>query len=124
MTLFQIVRASLIDILNADYCSFSEVQHLKKELLRLGRKAFFEQIVVAGVMSAKKLCTAFGIRPPEFLEGQANGAYLNLLVMLINDYWDEQTRRPRLEQYKTVDDAIKLLQESKNIIVLTGAGVS
>ena len=33
-------------------------------------------------------------------------------------------RRPQLKQYKTIDDAVTLIKQSKNIVVLSGAGVS
>lgn len=36
----------------------------------------------------------------------------------------ELNKRLRLPQYKTIDDAAKLLQERKNIMVITGAGIS
>jgi NAD-dependent histone deacetylase SIR2 len=36
----------------------------------------------------------------------------------------ELNKRQRLSQYKTIDDAAKLLNEAKNILVVTGAGVS
>lgn len=36
----------------------------------------------------------------------------------------ELNKRPRLEQYKTIDDAAKLLRERKNVMVITGAGIS
>lgn len=36
----------------------------------------------------------------------------------------EYSRRVKLSQYNTIDDAVELLKKSENIIVLTGAGVS
>lgn len=33
-------------------------------------------------------------------------------------------RRHKLEQYNTVDDAVELLAKAKNIMVLSGAGIS
>jgi NAD-dependent histone deacetylase SIR2 len=32
--------------------------------------------------------------------------------------------RDRLEQYNTVEDALKLIQNSKHALILTGAGIS
>lgn len=71
-------------------------------------------------VTAKKLCTAFGIRPPEFLENAPDEAYHPLLAVAISR---EFSKRPKLPQYNTIEDAVNLLQKSKNIIVLTGAGV-
>ena len=33
-------------------------------------------------------------------------------------------RRKALDEYKTLDDAVELIRKSKNILVLTGAGIS
>ena len=74
----------------------------------------------AGIITAKKLCTAFGIRPPFFLEGQPDDAFYPLLGLGI---CRELQKRVKLPQYNTIDDAVSLLKNSQNIIVLTGAGV-
>lgn len=71
--------------------------------------------------TARKLCTAFNIKIPTFLADQADEAYYQLLGLAINR---ELNKRRRLEQYKTIDDAAMLLQKSKNIMVITGAGIS
>lgn len=73
------------------------------------------------MITAKKLCTAFGIRLPAFLDGQPDTSYYPLLSLCIAR---ELSKRRKLPEYNTVDDAVSLLQKSKNIIVLTGAGVS
>lgn len=72
------------------------------------------------VITAKKLCTAFGIRPPFFLEGAEDEAYHSILNLGI---CRELSKRVKLPQYNTIDDAVALLQQSRKIIVLTGAGV-
>lgn len=75
----------------------------------------------ADVITAKKLLTAFGFKPPPFLEGCEDEAYYPLLSMAVSRELD---RRLKLPQYNTVDDAVDLLKKSKNIIVITGAGIS
>ena len=72
-------------------------------------------------VSAKKLCTAFGIRAPLFLDGQPDQAYYSLLGLGISR---ELARRQRLSQYSTLDDVVSLLQKSRKIIAITGAGIS
>jgi len=47
-------------------------------------------------------------------------AYHPLLCMVITR---DLRARQKLTQYNTLDDVVKLLKESSNIIVLTGAGV-
>ena len=101
-------------------CTLNEAVAYRQRLHDIGKAAFVEETIVRETISAKKLCTAFGILPPPFLEGAPDEAYHPLLAMGISR---EFSRRQKLPQYNTIDDAVKLLKESKNIIVLTGAGV-
>lgn len=102
-------------------CTLDEAVAYRQRLHDIGKAAFVEETIVRETVSAKKLCTAFGILPPPFLEGAPDEAYHPLLAMGISR---EFSRRQKLPQYNTIDDAVKLLKESKNIIVLTGAGIS
>jgi hypothetical protein len=79
-----------------------------------------EETIARETVTAQKLCTAFGIMPPAFLEGAPDESYHPLLAVALSR---EFARRPKLPQYNTIEDAVRLLQESKNIVVLTGAGV-
>jgi NAD-dependent histone deacetylase SIR2 len=65
--------------------------------------------------------TAFGIRPPAFLDGAEDDAYFSLLSLALSR---ELSKRAKLIMYNSVDDAVSLLKASQNIIVLTGAGIS
>jgi NAD-dependent histone deacetylase SIR2 len=67
------------------------------------------------------LLSAFGIRPPDFLEGCPDESYYQLLSLAISR---ELSKRIKLPQYNTIDDAVELIKKAKNIIVLTGAGIS
>lgn len=67
------------------------------------------------------MLTAFGIRPPDFLEGRPDEAYLGLLTLAMTR---ELTKRAKIMSYNSVDDAVHLLKKSRNIVVLTGAGIS
>lgn len=87
----------------------------------MGPKEFCLRTIDAGVISAKKLLSAFGVRPPEFLEGCPDDAYNSLLILAFSR---ELAKRAKLPTYNSVDDAVDLLKRSKNIIVLTGAGIS
>lgn len=55
------------------------------------------------------------------MEGADDTAYYAFLQIGIAR---ELVKRSKLPQYNTLKDVAKLLHESKNIIVLTGAGVS
>ncbi|KAJ5777986.1 hypothetical protein N7520_001232 [Penicillium odoratum] len=104
-----------------DACTLEEALAYRKRLHDIGKSAFVEETILRQTVTAKKLCTAFGIRPPEFLDDAPDSAYHPILAVAISR---EFSRRPKLTQYNTIEDAVNLLQKAKNIIVLTGAGIS
>ncbi|VBB79989.1 NAD-dependent histone deacetylase Pasir2 [Podospora comata] len=106
---------------DADACTPEEAIQYRQMLRALGPEIFVQRTVDAGRITAKKLLTAFGVRPPAFLEGQDDDAYFSLLSYA---FTRELKKRAKLTRYNTVDDAVALLKEKKNIIVLTGAGIS
>lgn len=82
---------------------------------------FVAAYIDSGKVTAKKLLSAFQVRPPEWLEGEPDTRYYKLLGYAITR---ELSRRARLLQYNCLDDAVSLLKRSRNILVITGAGVS
>ncbi|KAL1837822.1 hypothetical protein VTJ49DRAFT_3369 [Mycothermus thermophilus] len=102
-------------------CTPEEAIEFRKLLRAVGPKVFCERTIFAGLITAKKLLTAFGIRPPAFLEGADDSDYHSLLSLALSR---ELSKRAKLPTYNTVDDAVELLKRSKNIMVLTGAGIS
>ncbi|KAL6872994.1 chromatin regulatory protein sir2 [Trichoderma novae-zelandiae] len=104
-----------------DTCTPEEACRLRRELREHGPAVFCQRTVDAGRYSAKKLLSAFGIRPPAFLEGQPDDAYFSLLSLAITR---ELSKRAKLMRYNTVDDAVRLIDKCQNIIVITGAGIS
>ena len=104
-----------------DACSLAESLGYRNRLRFLGEEAFINETIEAGTISAKKLCTAFGIRPPSFLEGAPDHAYYQLLSLGVQR---ELAKRAKLPQYNTVSDVVALLKKSKRIVVVSGAGVS
>lgn len=93
----------------------------RQQLRAVGPQEFCKQTVDSGDITAKKLLTAFGIRPPAFLEGLPDDAYFALLTLALSR---ELAKRAKLVKYNTIDDAVYLLKKSRNIVVLTGAGIS
>ncbi|KAF3905473.1 hypothetical protein ABW20_dc0106590 [Dactylellina cionopaga] len=69
----------------------------------------------------KKLITAFGLRPPAFLDGSPDSAYFTLLGLMMQR---EMAKRLKLQHVNSVDDVVELISKSSNIMVLTGAGIS
>tara|TARA_R110002003_G_scaffold28_28_gene1747 strand:- start:4026 stop:5360 length:1335 start_codon:yes stop_codon:yes gene_type:complete len=102
-------------------CTADEARALRKRLHEVGASQFVLENITSERMTARKLCTAFGVRVPKFLEDASDEHFYQLLGLAINR---ELNKRPRLAQYKTIDDAAKLLRERKNIMVITGAGIS
>ncbi|XP_044716209.1 sir2 family domain-containing protein [Hirsutella rhossiliensis] len=106
---------------NSDSCTPEETGRLRRELREYGPAIFCQRTVDAGRYTAKKLLSAFGLRPPPFLEGEPDEAYFSLLSLAISR---ELSKRAKLSCYNTVDDAVNLLARCSNIIVITGAGIS
>lgn len=61
------------------------------------------------------------MKPPAFLQGSPDDLYYGMLSVAISR---ELSKRIKLPQYNSIDDAVELLKKSRNIIVLTGAGIS
>jgi len=87
----------------------------------VGPEEFCKRTVDAGTITAKKLLTAFSIRPPAFLDGLDDDNYFPLLSLALSR---ELRKRAKLTKYNTMEDAVHLLHTARNIIVLTGAGIS
>lgn len=97
-----------------------EAVELRSRLREIGPNAFILETISSGRYTAKRLLTAFDIRPPEVFGGRPDQGYYRLLgLALLRDL----STRHKLPQYNTVDDAVKLLKTCQNIMVITGAGV-
>ncbi|KAI1758294.1 DHS-like NAD/FAD-binding domain-containing protein [Xylaria castorea] len=104
-----------------DACTPEQSVTFRQQLRAIGPDEFCHVHIDSGAITAKKLLTAFGIRPPDFLEGRPDEAYLGLLTLAMTR---ELTKRAKIMSYNSVDDAVHLLKKSRNIVVLTGAGIS
>ncbi|KAF2842365.1 SIR2-domain-containing protein [Patellaria atrata CBS 101060] len=105
-----------------DLCTVEEAQEFRSRLHEIGIDQFIRETITKKAISAKKLCTAFGIRIPAGLfDVETDESYYPFLGLAITR---EFARRPRLEQYTNIDHAANLLQTAKNIVVITGAGIS
>jgi len=102
-------------------CTAEEARALRQRLHEVGISQFVMENITSEKMTARKLCTAFGVKIPTFLDDSPDENFYQLLGLAINR---ELNKRQRLAQHKTIDDAAALLRERKNIMVITGAGIS
>lgn len=91
---------------------------MREKLRKLGPNKFIEETVTSGDVDVRKLVTAFGVKPDLPYN---NMWYYRILGLCIQR---ELRRRQKLTQYNTIDDVVSLLNSSKNIMVITGAGIS
>ena len=105
-----------------EYCTMRERQQIRADLHKMGADLFVKEYITSERYTARKLLSAFNIRlPPGFMAEDSDEAFYQLLGRAI---CRELQKRTRLEQYKDIDDAAKLLRQCKNIMVITGAGIS
>ncbi|KUL91257.1 hypothetical protein ZTR_01744 [Talaromyces verruculosus] len=104
-----------------DACTPQEATAYRKLLREIGKVAFVEETIGKNTITAKKLLTAFGVVPPSFLDDAPDEAYHPLLGIVISR---EFAKRQKLDEYNSIDDAVNLLKKAKNVIVITGAGIS
>jgi NAD-dependent histone deacetylase SIR2 len=106
---------------NMETCTADEARHLRQRLHAVGASQFVMENITSEKMTARKLCTAFNVRIPRFLDEAPDESFYQLLGLAINR---ELNKRPRLDHYRSIDDAARLLQDRNHIMVITGAGIS
>jgi len=119
-----------------EVCTPEETAHYRTLLLQQGPDQFILHTVTAGKVTPRKLCTAFNVpkmslaRLSEMLDTGDEGEdgetatldiWYRLLGMAIMRF---MLTRQKLPQYNTIDDVAALLRTAKNILVITGAGIS
>lgn len=98
--------------------SIHEAKDLCKLLRRIGPNRFIEQLVTKEEVPIRKMVTIFGVRP-DLPYGDT--WYCRVFGLAIQR---ELRKRYKLPQYNNIDDAVSLLQTCKNVMVITGAGIS
>ncbi|KAF1956237.1 SIR2-domain-containing protein [Byssothecium circinans] len=106
---------------NDDCVTPAQALRIRQRLREEGADKFVLEYITSGRYTARKLCTAFGITLPGHAADVPDESFYRILGLAINR---ELNKRQRLDEYKTIDDAVKLLRERKNIMVITGAGIS
>ncbi|KZT21202.1 SIR2-domain-containing protein [Neolentinus lepideus HHB14362 ss-1] len=98
-----------------------EIRQLKRYLKEHGMSAFIRKYVIERDAFIPNLIYAFGISLCKELRSKRPTTLLYFLKVVLSQ---ELRKRERLTQYSTVDDAVELIQRSRSIIILTGAGIS
>ncbi|KIW06684.1 uncharacterized protein PV09_02389 [Verruconis gallopava] len=104
-----------------DVCTPEEAKQFRQRLREVGLEAFVSETLGKETVSVQKLMTAFGVRIPQWVADSPPELCYRVLGMAMVR---ELQKRQRLPEYQTIDDAAKLLNASKKIMVVTGAGVS
>jgi NAD+-dependent protein deacetylase SIR2 len=104
---------------NGDRCTKEESERLRARLREVGVERFVEETLDSERYAPLKLLTAFGVAVPPMFDTNENAVWELLGLAL----YRELAHRRRLPQFRTIDDAAELLKASKNILVITGAGV-
>lgn len=106
---------------------------IRKFLRQNGREAFLRKYVIeieddpipsdepTKKLSLREVLYALGLRVTGLLDALDEESLIPLLNVAINR---ELTRRQPLADVSTIDDVVRLLKDAKNVVILTGAGIS
>ncbi|KAJ2492414.1 NAD-dependent histone deacetylase sir2 [Coemansia sp. RSA 2050] len=100
--------------------SCEEIEIVRSEAYALGFGAFLQKYIIDMGVSVRSLLEVFTSQSVQGL-GISDSQSMQLLKYHLARFY---RNRPKLPGINTVDDVVRLLRESKRIMVLTGAGVS
>ncbi|KAJ2485243.1 NAD-dependent histone deacetylase sir2 [Coemansia sp. RSA 2320] len=100
--------------------SLEEMEIVRREAYALGFGAFLQKYIVDMDVSVRSLLEVFSAQP---VTGFAISD-LQSLQLLKYHLARFYRNRPKLSTVNSIEDVVRLLQQSKRIMVLTGAGVS
>jgi NAD+-dependent protein deacetylase SIR2 len=102
-------------------CTYDEALAIRYLAREIGLERFVHQFTTEQVPQIPKVCSAFGVSSsiyePDLRDTQVI-AKLRKAISL------DMRNRIKLHRYNSFQDAITLLRNAKNIVVITGAGVS
>ncbi|KAG9223893.1 hypothetical protein CCMSSC00406_0004491 [Pleurotus cornucopiae] len=101
--------------------SAQEIRMMMRHLKEYGMQSWLNEYVQVRKYSIPNLLNAFGINLCPELASLNEKAMVYFLKVAMSR---ELRLREKLPQYNTVDDAVQLIQSSRRIIILTGAGIS
>ncbi|CZT07932.1 related to sirtuin 5 and related class III sirtuins (SIR2 family) [Rhynchosporium agropyri] len=110
------------DLVGGDHeCTVEEAKHLRALLWAVGPQELVDQTLNANLITARKLITAFHVRASASMDACNDEALYPWIGVVLGR---QLAKRIKLPQHNTIDDAVALIQKARNIIVLTGAGIS
>ncbi|KAF9444474.1 SIR2-domain-containing protein [Macrolepiota fuliginosa MF-IS2] len=98
-----------------------EVKQMLHHLKERGMSSFIKEYVLQRALSIPRLLEALGISLCHELKALRPQTLLYFLRVAMSH---QLRMRDRLGQYGSIEDALKLIQTSKRILILTGAGIS
>ncbi|KAI8576481.1 hypothetical protein K450DRAFT_256930 [Umbelopsis ramanniana AG] len=102
--------------------SEEEAESIQNQARQLGMIKFIEKYVIEERIPLPQLLDVFGCQLPSKISLLADDMQLlNLLRVVMTRFL---RKRRRLENVNTIDDVVDIMKNAKNIMVLTGAGVS
>ncbi|KAJ2689432.1 NAD-dependent histone deacetylase sir2 [Coemansia spiralis] len=111
-----------MDVADVEYHRYSseEMEIVRSEAYALGFGAFLQKYIIDMGVSVRSLLEVFASQSVQGL-GMSDMQTMQLLKYHLARFY---RNRPKLPGINTIDDVVRLLRESRRIMVLTGAGVS
>lgn len=102
-------------------CSYDEALTIRYHVRTIGLEQFFQESVFQHRIPLEILCSAFCVVPPAITHDPPDSALVQRLRKAISI---DMGNRIKLHKYNSIDDAVALVRNSKNVMVITGAGIS
>jgi NAD+-dependent protein deacetylase SIR2 len=104
-----------------ELCTYDEALIIRYHAREIGPERFFEESVLRSRIPLQTLCTAFGVPLATVPPDPPDTLWNNRLKKAIAA---DMANRIKLHKYNSIEDAIDLLGKARNIMVITGAGIS
>lgn len=104
-----------------DLCTYEEALAIRYHVRETGLEHFFQDSVLKQRIPLQTLSTVFGVTLPTSPSDIPDKTLYKRLRKAITV---DMGNRIKLPKYNSVKDAVALVQHSKNVMVITGAGIS
>jgi NAD+-dependent protein deacetylase SIR2 len=104
-----------------EICTYEQALAARYLPREIGLERFVQEFVLQDRIPLQTLCAAFGVPSPADGSDPPSSALISRLKKAIAV---DMGNRIKLHKYNSVNDAVALLRDAKNIMVITGAGIS